>query len=142
MVISAMYGDLQLEAPRLPDGSLGEFQSVAGRNGKLTNDHPYVSAVAVVRREDHAAPWVSEWVDTHQAGFGDDVQALTAALAEASQDAPEGDDIFLEVFETISETAVPLPRDIFNGPRDLRWVPNASRTGLTPLIEATDGTDS
>ncbi|MBC2904812.1 hypothetical protein [Streptomyces cupreus] len=134
MVISAMYGDFRMEAPVLADGSLSDFQAVAGRNGKLTNDHPYISAVAVVRREDHAAAWAAQWFDTHQADFGDDVTALSASFAEASAtDAPLGDEVFLEIFETISPTAVPLPRDIFNGPRDLRWVPNAERTGLVPL---------
>jgi len=39
MVISAMYGDLEMQAPLLPDGSLGDFRGVAGRNGKLRNDH-------------------------------------------------------------------------------------------------------
>lgn len=134
MVVSAMYGDIQMEAAVSTDGSLGDLRAVAGRNGKLTNDHPYISAVAVVRREDHAAAWAAQWFDTHQAAFGDDVVALAAAFAEASAtDAPEGDEIFLEVFEAISPTAVPLPRNVFNGPRDLRWVPNSERTGLVPL---------
>lgn len=132
MVMSAMYGDLEMQAPMLQDGSLGDFRSIAGRNGKLTNDHPYLSAVVVVRREDHSARWAAEWIDAHHREF-DTTEAETAALAEAHQDAPKGDDIFVEVYETVSETAVPLPRDIFNGPRDTRWVPSPDRTALVPL---------
>ncbi|MFI9588098.1 nuclease-related domain-containing protein [Streptomyces sp. NPDC052236] len=134
MIFSAMYGDLEMQAPMLSDGSLGEFRGAAGLNGKLRNHHAYISAVAVARRRDHSAQWAAEWCDAHEAEFGDDVTGLVAALAEAHQDAPEGDEVFLEVFETLSSTAVPLPRDIFNGPGDLHWVPNADRTALTPWL--------
>jgi len=141
LVLSAMYGDLTLQAPVEPGGALGEFRAVAGRNGSLRNDHPYISAVAVVRREDHAALWAAEWFDAHRDAFGpgdaedggEGTKAMVAAFAEASKTgAPEGDDLFLEVFEMLSTAAVPLPRDVFNGPRDRRWVPNTDRTALVP----------
>lgn len=143
MILSAMYGDLTLEAPVDPEGALGDFRAVAGRNGKLRNNHAYISAVAVVRREEHAALWAAQWFDEHREGFGpgdaDDgdqgAKAMAAAFAEASKDAPEGDDIFLEVFETLSGSAAPLPRDVFNGPRDRRWVPNGDRSALVPLAD-------
>ncbi|MFF7189819.1 hypothetical protein ACFZAR_32355 [Streptomyces sp. NPDC008222] len=143
MILSAMYGDLALEASLEPGGTLGEFRAVAGRNGRLRNDHAYVSAVAVVRREDHAALWAARWFDEHREDFGpgdaDDggqgVKTMIAAFAEASKEAPEGDEIFLEVFETLSNSATPLPRNVFNGPRDLRWVPNEDRTALVPLSD-------
>ncbi|QXE38789.1 hypothetical protein KQY30_35915 [Streptomyces sp. GMY02] len=138
LIISAMYGDLALEAPLEPGGTLGEFRAVAGRNGRLRNTHAYVSAVAVVRREAHATPWASQWFDEHRKDFGpgdaydgnQGMKAMGAAFVEASKNAPEGDDLFLDIFETLSDSAVPLPRDVFNGPRDRRWVPNKDRTGL------------
>ncbi|WP_327378872.1 hypothetical protein OG393_33710 (plasmid) [Streptomyces sp. NBC_01216] len=135
MILSAMCGDLTVQAPVLPDGVLGDFRGVAGRNGSLRNDHPYVSAVAVVRREDHAAQWAGAWFEENRAQFGDDVLALVAAFTEASQDAPEGDELFLEVYETLSTEAVPLPRDVFNGPRDRRWIPNTDRSALIPMTD-------
>ncbi|MCJ0875681.1 hypothetical protein, partial [Streptomyces sp. AP-93] len=119
--------------PQSTAGVLGDFRGVAGRNGSLRSDHPYVSAVAVVRREDHAAEWASSWFDENRARFGEDAQAMVAALAEASQGAPEGDDLFPEIFETLSTEAVPLPREVFNGPRDRRWIPNTDRTALIPM---------
>ncbi|MER7688671.1 hypothetical protein [Streptomyces sp. NPDC097610] len=132
LIVSAMYGDLTMQAPVLADGSLGDFRGVAGRNGSLRTDHPYVSAIAVVRREDHGAAWAGAWFDVHREQFGDDAQALVAAFAEASIEAPEGDELYLEVFETLSTAAVPLPRDVFDGPRDRRWVPNEDRSALVP----------
>jgi len=139
MILSAMYGDLTLQVPVLVDGALGDFRGVAGRNGSLRTDHPYVSAIAVVRREDHAAQWAGAWFDENRAQFGDDTRALVAGFAEASKDAPEGDELYLEVFETLSPRAVPLPRDVFDGPRDRRWIPNADRTALIPLPAAHGG---
>ncbi|MEV5282949.1 hypothetical protein [Streptomyces sp. NPDC052811] len=130
MIISAMYGDLEVQIPTLPDGSAGEFRSGLGRNGKLTNDHEYVSAVAVVRREFHAKKWLDDWYTANRAEFGDDMRALAAAAAEARTTAPTGYDIFMEVFETVSEAAVPLPRDVFNGPLDHRWGGNPDGTGI------------
>ena len=99
-------------------------------------DHPYVSAIAVVRREVHAAAWAGVWFDENRARYGDDTESLVAAFAEASKDAPSGDELYLEVFETLSPTAVPLPRSVFAGPRDRRWVPTADRTALVPLLVA------
>lgn len=136
LILSAMYGDLTLQAPVMADGVLGDFTGVAGRNGSLRNDHPYISAIAVVRREDHAAQWAGAWHDQNRAQFGNDDQALAAAFAKASHEAPEGDDLFLEVFETLSTEAVPLPRKVFNGPRDRRWIPNTDRTTLVPQVGA------
>ncbi|WP_030410985.1 hypothetical protein [Streptomyces sp. NRRL S-1448] len=63
MAESIMCGDLTLEASLEPGGALGEFPTVAGRNGRLRKDHAYVSAVAVVRREDHAALRAAPWFE-------------------------------------------------------------------------------
>lgn len=139
LVISAMYGDMEIQAPLRHDGSLGDVRSVLGRNGKLTNDHSYISAVAVIRREVYAAQWAATWFDEHRPDFGGDTTAMITAFSEASKDAPEGDDLYLEVFETVSSTAVPLPRTVFDGPKDRRWIANADRTGLIPLVIAQSG---
>lgn len=141
MVIAAMYGDLSLQAPVEDDGTVGDFRSALGRNGKLTVDHAYISAVAVVRQRDHGAAWFAQWYDEHRDEYGRDAagqRAMIAAVTEAAaHDAPTGDDLYLEVFETVSDTAARLPRDVFNGPLDIRWVPTPGRDGLMPLA-ATD----
>jgi hypothetical protein len=51
-VICAMYGDLAVGLPVNPAVGAADADAavyVADRNGKLTNDHPYISAVVVVR---------------------------------------------------------------------------------------------
>lgn len=69
------YGQvLTMKAPVLADGSLGDFRGVAGRNGSLRTGHPHIIAIAVVRREDHAASWAGAWFDEDRARY-DDAQA-------------------------------------------------------------------
>lgn len=49
-VIAAMYGDLAMSMRIDPTGAtVGEPRLIADRNGKLTNDHPYIGAVAMLR---------------------------------------------------------------------------------------------
>jgi hypothetical protein len=37
------------------------------------------------------------------------------------EELPEGDYVYLDVIETMSESAVPLPDDWFDGEHDSRW---------------------
>lgn len=46
-------------------------------------------------------------------------EAEAAALANGEIE--ESDYLYTEVFSAVSETAVPLPQDVFDGPRDTRW---------------------
>jgi hypothetical protein len=51
-IMSAMMGDLQVRVPVSGGGPVGGAGWVAGRNGELRNDHPYISAVTYI---DHSA---------------------------------------------------------------------------------------
>lgn len=133
-VVSAMYGDLTAQGTLGPDGKIAEWVWAAGRNGKLRNDHKHVSAVAILHHRHHAQDWADGWFDENRKRFGAHGTAamLKAFQADAHQ-APQGSYVWLTIFETLSETAAPLPRDIFNGPRDVRYVPDDDRTALVPL---------
>jgi hypothetical protein len=134
-VMAAMYGDLTAWFPVYEDGREHEPDGTiaAGLNGKLRNDHQYISAVAVLQHHDLAfEAWSHKWFAANQGNYDDTVSITTAFLRDA-QEAEHSDDVYLHVFETISPTAKPLPRDVFNGPHDRRWVPNADRTALVPL---------
>jgi hypothetical protein len=131
MIMSAMYGDLMMQADISTDGSLGRWQALAGRNGKLRNDHQYLSAVVVIRHEFEATKWAAAWFEERRAAFGvEDTRTLSAAFLEASKSAPGGDEIYVEVYESLSTAATPLPRDVYDGPRDTRWAPNDARDSL------------
>lgn len=146
-IMAAMYGDVLAEISLSAEGHGGDATWTTGDNGKLRvvnpdtgepvgGHHGYISAVVVLRREDQAFKnWARWWwgerdLDPHSEAVTDAVAFLKAASAEG---VPHNEEVCLEIFETISDQAVPLPRDVFTGPHDRRWVPNDDRTALIPL---------
>lgn len=134
-LLAAMYGDQEIHGLLDPDsGEITDWRLVLGRNGKLAGgDHPYISAVAWLHRQNRAAAWLGAWMDEHRPKYGDDVAGWLTAMREAEHLAPAGTDTWLTIVETLSESAVPLPRNVFNGPHDRRYTPTPDRTGLTLL---------
>lgn len=133
-VVAAMYGDRELVAPWRDDGSLGDFTARAGRNGKLGGDHhQYLSAVVMLHCRPRAADWSSRWINEHRSEYTGAHELAAAVLAAAGTEAPEGVEVFVDVFETASDDAVPLPRSTFDGPQDRRFAPDASRTAIIQL---------
>lgn len=123
-VMQAMYGDLSVRF-----GATG-LEGYLGRNAKLHiaepdgtshGHHAHLSAVAVLRCapavERRAVVWLREHIHT----YDNDLAAYTDALQHAERAGEPEEACYLDVFETVSETAVPLPRAIFNGPLDGRW---------------------
>ncbi|MFF0250801.1 hypothetical protein [Streptosporangium sandarakinum] len=138
-VIAAMYGDIDAVFEVTEPGAAHEGTSwlQAGRNGKLTSDHHYISAVALLCERPHSAAWATAWFDENRPRF-DRIQDMIAAYLEVAEadSVPQGSEVFLTVIETIGEEAVRLPRDLFNGPLDLRCGPAPDGTGLTLLSDA------
>lgn len=124
--IGALFGDSQISFS--PDS---EFFLHSGRNGRLyvrepngwvRGNHPYLSAVAVLRFIYPQDAWAAAMRQSQDA---DDTNPL-AALREAKhllgqQGEAAADAICLDVYESLSESAVPLPREVFAGPHDTRW---------------------
>ena len=126
MFIGALFGDMQVSFAR--DGSLFFH---AGRNGRLQvtepdgsvhGNHPYLSAVAVLRFVYPQAAWAAAMQQGQEAGNDNPLAILREAqqLLERQGDAA-AEAVCLDVYETVSETAVPLAREIFVGPHDTRW---------------------
>lgn len=126
MFLGALFGDPQ--ARLTADGAM-VFGS--GRNGRLHvkeldgsvhGNHPYLSAVAVLRFVYPQDAWAEAMAQSKAAG-SDDLLAIVRdahhTLGQQGEAAAEA--VCLDVFETVSESAVPLPRKIFAGPRDTRW---------------------
>ena len=146
-VMAAMYGDITVEIPLSDEGTDAGATWTTGFNRKLAVVDPetgervgggypeYISAVAVLRREDLAfMEWSRRWKERRRGSFSDSREEAVVFLEEASGDgAPHSDDVYLDIFETISNQAVPLSRKVFNGTHDRRWVPNETRTALVPL---------
>jgi hypothetical protein len=135
-IIWALYGDpvIRVTISTEMDGAATPPQHTVGRNSRLLFNHQYVSAVVALRRGSHRQDWHDAcWqrMKTEQADYDptniDAIVALAEAVKEAETAAlangeiAEGDYLCAEVFTATSATAVPLPRAVFDGPRDTRW---------------------
>jgi hypothetical protein len=99
----------------------------------LRNDHPYISAVAILRErsraDEHYNEWRTEWKKDRKPldrptteEIIAEVEAEQAAWNEsdASKHVPEGHVYIIELMTTGSPDAVPMPQDLFNCSRDVR----------------------
>jgi hypothetical protein len=132
-VLSALYGDptFAMEIDPTVGAAVGEGCLEFGRDGKLTNDHPYLSAIALLRRREHRADRVAEIAGEERGDRdpSDFDEATTEALKLLKrldrEELPQGDYVYVDLIETMSEAAVPLPEAWFDDERDSRWRLNA-----------------
>ena len=139
-VMQAMYGDLSVKF-----GPTG-LEGYLGRNAKLRidkpdgvshGDHAHLSAVAVLRCTPALERHVVTWLGEHIRNYENDLAAYSDAIDHAERSGGlDQHACYLEVFETVSESAVPLPRAFFNGPLDGRWGRTAPYN-YGPLVKTT-----
>ncbi len=134
-LLAAMYGNPGFAGQfNRGEGRVENFTFQLGRDGRLRNDHLYISAVAALQERDRAREafemWRDEWKKTRPP-LSDppthdeivaEVEATHAAWAASDEaaNAPEGKAYSLELITTGSPEAVPLLDTILNGPRDQR----------------------
>ena len=129
-VLAALYGNPQWTVPIDPNtgGAADEGRFELGRDGKLTNDHGYLSAVVLLRRHDlayDAARKILAEAGERFAGepkTAEERRERIAADFEELQrhDLPTGHYFRVDVIETLGEVAVPLPGEWFAGEHDRR----------------------
>jgi hypothetical protein len=157
-LIEAMYGDLQVTFPWDPEtgGPAADPVWTLGGGGRLADVEKgelarWVSGVVGLHRGDHFFDWQREWIKSWKAEHlpegprsEDDAlaryEAYRAELEEAvrTENPPSGEYLYLHVVEAGSEEAVPLPRDILDADRDLRWVVNRE-AGTIELLQPPQG---
>jgi hypothetical protein len=135
-MVWALYGDPVIRLTINTDigTAVGPAEHTVGENSRMLRNHRYVSAVVALHRGSHRQDWHNacwERLKAEESGFDPSDIDTIVKLAERVEDAEaaalangeieEGDYLYTEVFTAISETAVPLPRDVFDGPRDTRW---------------------
>ncbi len=128
-VLAALFGNQTYVMPidAALGSAVGEGRFEFGRDGKLTNDHAYVSAVALLRRREHRTDRVAELAAELRGGSVptdfDTAKDMAIELLELleQEELPEGDYLYLDVIETASPHAVPLPDEWFAGVNDTRW---------------------
>ena len=118
-IVWAMYGDPAFAFS--VDSRTGEAMDEGGfittANGKLRNDHPYISAVAVVSQRDRAVDFYDELVSGMGEASGEEKMRAIIAAKDRGE-VPDGHYHRLDVYRTMSAHAAPLPGQLFDGPKD------------------------
>jgi hypothetical protein len=124
MVISAMYGDPSFAF----DDDAGRI--LLGRNGKLTNDHPYVSAVIVIRQAPGVRETAQRWFDENRGHF-DTAQEVAQEARRLGAEGAFGDEgaVGIDLVETVGGSPR-LPLGFACGPHDTTWGPTADGKGI------------
>lgn len=144
-VVHALYGDYSVQIPiYLGSGPIpsdfphDDCKFIAGRNGQIRNVGQYISAVVILRHrmneDDFFARREHEFITDYKArNPGDNnmermlVEGCAAAKAIGEDKIPTGEYWSVDVIRTISDEAVPLPDNFFNGPRDTCWAYDEER---------------
>lgn len=152
-VIYALYGNpgYSFKVDPLTGGAVTEPAAFAGRDGEITNDHPYLSGVLVLRHRTKAQDFAddlhrrlaSEHGWAHPPKTTDDATRRALIFAEVMDRArergeiPEGDYLFGDLIVSMSKDATALSPKAVDGPRDSRWEFDA-RTGVYGDVRAKD----
>jgi hypothetical protein len=135
-LMEAMFGNPGYAGRFNPDeGQVEDFQFQYGRDGRLRNDHPYISAVAILHERElareHYDEWRAEWKQTRSPLANPSTEEILAEFVaeqeawQASEEAAnvsEGNVYWIDLLTTGSPEAVPVPENLFDGPRDRRTV--------------------
>jgi hypothetical protein len=134
-VQAAMHGDIGYVFAIDPrtGGAAEEGRFEHGRNGVLADRRRYVSGVLTLHQGSLAREAIERWHTEHRhlwEAVEKPRERMEAYLAARDEEAlavagsTEGDFYFVRVYESkwvALGDAVPVPRDLFNGPRDEFW---------------------
>jgi hypothetical protein len=135
-LVEAMFGNPGYAGRfNAEEGRVEDFQFQYGRDGRLRNDHPYVSGVAILHEREVLREYYDEWregwkenrpqlVNPSMDEVIDEFVAESEAweVSEEAANAPEGNVYWIDLMTTGSPEAVPVPDNVFDGPRDRRTV--------------------
>ena len=117
------------KATVVPDHSPRYRTARRRADGRSRGNHAFLSAVAVLRVGPAAHRLIATWLAEHVHEFDTDVAAFDAAFTHAEDhlgdhngDRGEGEPLLhLDMSDTVSTQAQPVPRTVFDGPGDRRW---------------------
>jgi hypothetical protein len=136
-IVTTMYGNQAFSVPVGPGADPSDpGHLVFTDDGALTSLHRYLGAVITLHRRTNAADGQEDWLreNRHRWPETNDLQQANRDAEETLTDpgykaatATLGDYYFVRVYSTISTVtgdAVPVPKDLFNGPHDQYWAVN------------------
>jgi hypothetical protein len=138
--IHALYGNPTFGGPyNAATGVIEHLAPIQGRDGELTNDHRYLSAVVLLNRRLHVLDVRDRWLDEHRAKLETDYPdraRRAAAIVEGLDGLDLSDDrdyFWVDVIHTTSarQGDAPLlsPR-LFDGLHDRHWAANPDGSPL------------
>jgi hypothetical protein len=137
VIVHALYGNPVFTGPYNPaTGAIESLTYRLGRDGELTNDHPYLSAVALLIGRTYEQDDVDRWWDENRDRLNReyatvDDRAVAAYEALRALDVRDGGYFCMYVIHTRSAadgTAPALDRSMFSGEHDRHWYVNADGT--------------
>jgi hypothetical protein len=123
-LIYAMYGNPAVSVPI--EGAASEPVFFAGRDGRLTNDHPYISGVAALRIDDESSRWYQERIFQlrHAASSQSEFSQLVAGITPADAPDPRFRIVLVESQSAIEGRTARVPRRVFDADTDEWWAPD------------------
>lgn len=121
-IVWSMYGDPAFEfaTDAVTGEPIGEGGFIVTRNGRLRNDHPYISAVMVVSARDRAVDFYDDLIAGMEAAPADEKMEAIHRARDLGE-VPEGDYHRADVYRTMSTDAADLSRQLFNEPKDRQF---------------------
>ena len=141
-IVACMYGNQGYSMPiNVETGEGGPGEHVFLRDGALTGKHRYISAVATLHHGTLGDEARQQWLDENRhrwEGIEEHQEKAVAMLEIMNTEfdplvQPDGDFFFVRVYSTLSTVtgeAVPVPRELFDGPRDQYWAVNPGSEAL------------
>jgi hypothetical protein len=118
-LIYSMYGDLTYTFPVSVEtgGATEPGEFVAGRNGRFRANHQYVSAVGLLGERDRRAERIGKIFAERRDRPIEEIHAHIDE-ADARGEIPTGTYHVVTLIKSVSETAVPVPSQFFDGAGD------------------------
>jgi hypothetical protein len=134
-VQGSLYGNPTFGGPYdQATGTVTTIGRIKGRDGQLTTSHPYISAIVLLRRREHADDFDQAWKAEHLAPlreqYGDTRELALAILEEldGKPPGPPGAYFYVQVLHTVTAmngVANKLAPELFSGSRDEAYEPDA-----------------
>lgn len=133
-VQAALYGNPTFGGPVYPaTGAIVDFGRIPGRDGRLTNQHEFISAVVVLHRRPLSADardafwWYWRPILRHRYPDREDYGIAIATFSQLAPTGPDGYRYFVEVMHTVSAMdgrAPLLDPQLFDGQHDRVYEPD------------------
>jgi hypothetical protein len=133
-IVYAMYGDPAFTSPVSSEtgGATEPGRFIADRNGRYRADHQYVSGVGLLGRRERRADYIHDLFAQHDQLSATEGFRLVEEAAQRGE-IPDGHYHVVTLVKSVSETAVPVPEQFFDGPDDRVFAPDDEKAAYVQV---------